>query len=528
MSGHLLGYVMDAFVAVAKPPVSNVLPLSTELDGQLTDDPANWRALVVRILDRYVDPLLYRGDTPSSSGSVMKGLPSQWVPGAPGSAAIAWNTEARLRQVLADPADIALTLPVTNTLPNAKTDVLDYKLRSFQRPGQTLAALELYLDYVAGGRALAASVTATKSSAKRAVLDLVELEAFLVRYSSAVIAAADAGASLAEALALYRVEGDLVAPMSDAYLTERLPPLRERLDVRYLGLDTDAVRETLLRGLWSYPFRTLAPRALASSPSVLPSDGPARNLAEQQIKSFSLVLWMLVIGGLDIVAKTLFLPLPPISFREHVAKFSDEYRISLGLPSETAHRKAEFDAVFNDLKIAWPPDVNGRVIVVPNTPVLLVSFVLALCLLVYRRGHAHGGGPFIQPPPGLEYLAYNVQAERVTKEKDRFVHLLASAAVAAANSHAATFAPLRNRLAPLGLPTRLPLDPVEEDPKDHIAVFDKLTAAPTDFLGDATNSDLIADFILRAEHADWSAYEANRGNLARYRKVFAFYKVLLS
>ena len=545
MSLLLLAHVVDGLVAAVKPVGPDVLPPNSEINTQLTDIPANWRKLVIRVLDGYIDPL-------------MNGLPSKLAPGAPGGAAVPWNTEARIRQVMADPSSVVVPPVFTNTLPLSKVEKPDYKLRRYQkgRTDDVLAAFNLYINYVAAGRMLAASVTATKLAAKVAVRDLCALEAFLVRYSAAINAAADAGVSLAETLALYRAEGDLVAPMSVDHLIDRLP-VNESLKVKNLGFDTEFVKPTLERALWSYPFKALAsPQNLNIKMDVLPALGPARNDAEKRARIIALINWMTVIGGLDYLVQQVT-DISPGSFKSFITPFMHDWRSNLGIPSRMADRETEFDAVFADLTcMPWPADVNGRVVVAPKTPVKLVSFALTLAMLLSRLNKTQGKGPFIEPHTDLKYLAYNLQHARSdsVKKKDRFIHLLASAAVAAAKSTKfgslkLALKPLKEKPAPSGLPVELKKNPAN-DATDHVAVFDMLMAAPEKFLEDAPSANLLAEFVLRAEGPastsgndwsgfggppagtpsgnDWSGFEENRGNLARYRKLLAFYTALLT
>ncbi len=514
MPAFLLANIVHEFVLAAKPIAPDVLPGPAEIDTQLTNAPANWATLLIRVLDTYIDPLFTN-------------IPTTAVSGTPGGAAVAWNTEAQIHKVMTAPTSVVFALPVTNTLPLSKADVLDYKLRSFQRAGDILKALDIYLSYIGSGRSLPPPLTATKNAAKGAIRDLVVLEAFLVRYAATINAAATAGISLAETLALYRVEGDLAAPLSNVHILDRLP-VNEKINIENLGDDTHSVSLTLQRGLWSYPFKALAPRALGLPAGTLPV-GAARAAAEQQAKCFALIHWMILIGGLDLISNAVSLPISPLGFRALITTVMQNWRMARGLSSIKKHREDEFDRVMLDLKCIWPADANGRLIVVPDTPVLLATFALTQAVLLFGLDHTKANGPFIQPHPDLTYLAYNLQHARsnADKTRDRYIHLLASAAVAAAKSTNPTFAPLKAKLAPLGLPNKLQKDP-KVDSSEHVSVFDKLTAIPTKFLDDATNSGLLADFILRAEHKDWNPYEPNRGNLARYRKLLEFYRGLLS
>ena len=516
MSPPLFANAVFAMAAVPKPVAVPVLPESAELNVQLGNTPVTWAALLTRVLDTYIDPLY-------------NALPATPVEGAAGSGPVAWNTEAQIRTVMSDPASVAFVPPVTNTLLLSKASVLDFKLRTFQ-PGTNdiLNALDTYLDYIAAGRSLAPALTSSKVVANRAVRELVALEAFLIRFTAAIGAAAAADMSLAETLALYRVEGNLTAPMSAAHLADRLP-VNEEMTVRNLGLDTGNVSLTLKRALWSYPFKTLAPRALGISAAALPAVGAVRATAELRAKYFALLHWMLVIAGLDFLSSRVNLPIEIMNFKTLVTTFMNELRKRRGLPSAMPAMEAEFDSVVVDLTCTWPANANGRVVIAPTTPTLLATFCLTQAMGFSRLDHIDGSGPFIEPDTDLKYLAYNLQHARSADDntEDRFIHLLASAAVAAAKSTKPTFAPLKAKLAPLGLPAKLVKDP-RADPSDHIDVFDMLTASPTSFLDDAANFGLLADFVLRAEHADWKAFEENRGNLARYRKLLTYYNALLS
>lgn len=516
MSPLLLAEASFALVAAVKPKAVPLLPPKAELDTQLGNAQASWATLLTRVLDSHIEPLF-------------TAIPGTAIEGAPGSGPVAWDTVPQIRQVMSVAASVTFALPATNSLPLSKADVLDFKLRVFQ-PGTNdiLNALDTYLDYAAAGRVLAPALIATKDSAKNAIRELVALEAFLIRYSAAINASAASDLSLAETLALYRVEGNLIAPMSATHLADRLP-VNEQIDIENLGEDTGNVSLTMQRALWSYPFKALAVRALGISPAALPAAGAARAVAELRAKGFALLHWMLMTAGLDFLSQRVGLPIDSLTFRSLVTRFSDALRTVRGLPAALATRETEFDSVIVDLTVSWPSDANGHVVIAPNTPVLLASYCLTQGMLLSRLDHTEGNGPFIEPHSDLRYLAYNLQHARSSSDKtlDRFIHLLASAAVAAAKSTKPAFATLKSKLAPLGLPNTLTKDP-ESDPSDHVGVFDKLTASPAKFLDDVTNSGLLAEFVLRAEHADWSTFEKNRGNLARYRKLLAYYSALLS
>ena len=520
MSVGLFARVLDGMVAAVAPPPAPTLPAPSELDAQLTNNAANWTAAIAGYIDFHVRPRY-------------QAVPATAVAGIPAAVPVAWNTESQLRKVLSVPA--AAPGPETNSLPLAIIGVLDWKLRHFQRADDVLKGLDLYIAYTGNGDVIPASATTSKVIAKRSMRDLGAFDAFLVRLSASINAAAIANVSLAEVLALYRTEGDLIAPISQRHLDDRLP-VNEKLEDISLGLiDSPNVFPTMERGLWSYPFSIAATRALSVRPDALPLLVLTRTAAEQRAKCFALIHWMIVIAGLDFLSNQV-VSFDPAAFRTVVTNFMDDNRGGGRAPATMADMGARYDAVFADLTCTWPATAAGRIVVAPNTPVLLASFALTEGMLLLGLDKDKGKGPFIQPIPALKYFAYNLQHARsnVDKNRDRFIHALASAAVAAARSTNAKFASLKAKLAPLiaspypaGLPNRLQLDP-ERVSSEHVIVFDLLEAAPTSFLSDAANVALLADFVLKAELADWLTFDRNRGNLGRYQKSLAFYKRLLA
>lgn len=512
MSVNLLAHLLDAIVLAQAPPPQLILPNRMKLDAQLNDnDPLNWREHIIDYIDSHVRKRY-------------KEIPGTPVAGAPGGAPAAWDPPPRIRRALAAASTVTWTKPDTNSLPKAKPNIMDFKLRAFQRVDDVLAGFDLFQTYLSG-TSLPATATASKLAAKTAMRDLGAFDAFLVRYSAAINAAAAASVSLAEVFALYRTEADLVAPISMQRLDDQLP-VNEKLEDISLGNHTEIVFETMIRGLWSYPFNLMFPLEAA-----LP-DVAARGPFNAKIKSFALDHWMLIIGGLDYMDKRITDRLDRVDVHDTITKFMDENRVGHGQPTNINAQKTAFAAVFADLECKWPTPpttVSDRVVVAPKSPVLLTSFVLTEAMLLFGLNKDAGSGPFIEPIPDLKYLAYNLQHARsnVDPTKDRFIQCLASAAVAAAKQSNPKFAALKARLKPIGLPAELAFDP-ELFPDEHVDVFNKLTAAPIRFIYEPSNVALLADFVLRAEHAEWGAFEKNRSNLARYQTLITFYKALLA
>jgi hypothetical protein len=512
MRPNLLSLVVDGVLA-KQPKQPFPLPDAVELQSQLTPQQQKWRELIVGYIDGHIAPR-YRA------------LPSDAVPGAPGAAAQRWDLPPRILQALAPSASVTWTLPQTNHLPRAAVARPDYKLRGLHTRDDVAAGFALLGQYLSS-QSLPAWPTASKVAATQAMNQLAAVDAFLVRWSGAIAAAAASRTSLAEMLALYRTEGDLIAPVSDAHVEDRLPTGEWLEDISMPEPHRSNIFPTMRRGLWSYRFDRLLPSITSWPP------GAALVAAlEPLVKLLALFDWMVVMGGLDFVAqivKALGDQRSVESIRGVLVEFMVENRFGHGLPADADAQEGVLDAILDDIQVRWPVEITGRIVVAPETPQRLVAFVMTEAMLFFGLNKDWGQGPFIEPPASLRYLAYNLQHARSNSlpDDDRFIHLLASAAVAANRQSSPTFATLKAQLAPLGLRELLRHDPKDRS-DEHVEEFQKLSAPPDAFLDDPANVDLLADFVLRAEHGHWNAFEKNRGNLARFRTLLAFYSTLLA
>ena len=506
-----LTLLLNSTLGVGVPTAPPLLPTWSELNTQLTNDPVHWRAMIVSYITDHVGPRL-------------AALPTTAVRGAPASAAQRWDTMPRLRQVMSKPSAVTgWAKPVTNQLPNATVSSFDYKLRGFQGHDDISAGLDLLEAYLPKST-LPPGASANKQVARQSVLNLGALDAFLVRHGAAIKAAAVTQMSLAEVLAVSRTEGDLISPLSLLRFDERWPYYEFLTDISLGPVHTPIVLETMRRGLWSFPFNQMF-----AAGATLPADAAAKAAFEAAIKSFALGHWLLVIGGLDFLAQRIPHVMDAADMRTVVTNFMDENRVWHGAPSNLVARQNEFDTLFASLGVRWPTSTTGRVAVAPQKPELLVSFVLTEALFFFTLDKDQGQGPFVEPPPSLKYLAYNLQHARsnALSEDDRFIHCLSSAAVAANRDVRPEFAPLKGLLALLGLRSALLLDP-KVDSSEHVEEFNKLTGPPAHFLATSANFDLLADYVLRAPDGPWHAFAANRANLARYRQLLAYYSALLA
>ncbi|MCA3260041.1 MAG: hypothetical protein ING46_18460 [Rubrivivax sp.] len=519
MNVNLLALLIDGLLgakpAAAAPPL---LPDDVELQTQLTDQPAAWRTLIVGYIENHVAPR-YRA------------IPGLSVRGAPGSTAQSWNTPARIQQALTAASALPTwTRPSANQLPLASPGPLDRKLRSFRGPDDAASGFKLLGQYLSGV-SLPPSAVASKVAATQTMLWLSALDAFFVRWIGVISAAEATNASIAEILALYRTEGDLTAPLSLKHVEERLPIAEWIRDISLDEPGRSRILPTIRLGLWSYPADVLFPPTGTWPPTAV-----EKQAQEALYKRLALVNWLVIIGGLDFMIERYYKEdgdSPPpqrqvTRLRTAVLEFMAGNRMGHRDNNDTSAQVAAYEAVMSDLTLVWPADRSGRVIVAPTTPERLVALALTEAGLFFSLPKDKGQGPVVEPPLALRYLAYNLQHARSSKpEFDRFIHCLSSAAVAANRQSDAKFAALKAALAPLGLRKKLALDP-EVDSSEHVDEFEKLSTPPDAFFDDPANMALLADFVLRAEHGHWQAFEKNRGNLARYRTLLAFYGALLA
>lgn len=523
MAVDLMSVLLDGLLAAAPAAPPLPLPPSRATDQQLGQDANAWRALLVRYLEVQLAPR-YRA------------LPDLVVRGVPGAAPRRWDLTPQLQQVMRAASTVpGWVEPQTHSLPNSQIERYDFKLRGLQGTADIAGGFALLGTYLSS-QSLPPTAIASRAAARTALDSLVAFNAFLIRFGACIAAASAARVSLAEALALYRTEGDLVAPLSADHLDEGWPFLaHESMKGIHLTEYAPIVMPTMKRGLWSFPLDPPLPPALPPEP-----EKAAFGLL---VKMFALGHWMVIIGGLDL----LFIRIKGVTqnaiaeaqakgaafdvnemfelYADMVTGFMSENRGYLGLPSGLRDQEAAFRAVFDDLQVRWPATKAGRVVVVPKHPERLVTFVLSEALLFFQLEKDQGEGPFVAPPDRLKYLAYNLQHKRshVALEDDRFAHLLVSAAARAQADGRATFAALRAKLEPLNLVRDLPNEP-KKDPSLHVAEFNKLTG----FLSSAADFDLLADYILRAPLGPWYSFIENRANVARYHKLLAYYTALLA
>lgn len=515
------GVLAGAVVAQAPPPGEFPFPKNAAILTELGNTATNWPLVIQRHLEDFVLPQY-------------QAIPATPVAAVQLGAKVAWNTQAQIGKIVRKETDLAFTPPPTNSLPTALFARFDFKLHQLQdNPGHDIAnGFKLVIEYsTAVPQTVPAYAYSSQNAAMQAIKNLAAFEGFCIRLASAINAAARAGVSLSETLALWRTEGDLLVPWSDAR-RQAGAPTYDVINGIALGVDTEEVFFSMKRGLWTFTYERLIPLV------GLPANAADKILAENAFKLKAFVQWSLVTAGLDFFWKNIAFNFGNRNgFVSAVAAFLNDHHNALAGTSldERPAREADCNLVLNDLECYLPVAPNQRVIVAPKDPVKLISLMLGEALIFAELDTTAGKGPVIAPTPKLKYLAYHCQDHRHPNEpeKDKFTLMLVSAAVAAAHGPAGA---LKTSLAPY---VADPLFPKSADLKDldfktpavvgdttgHVAGYQKLLAGGW---FNPANLEMLADFMLVATSAQWAGWAELRGNMARYLKLLKYYEKLLS
>jgi len=485
--------VLRALIEAANPKPLEIIADNAKLNAKLTNNSTTQR----QVLKNLIEEIVILAETLEND--------YQFTP-------------AKLQALQRDPSLVPWTPPAANTLPKATPERPDHKLgRFFQFDIHN--GLTIVQDFRTQN---SWSYPTNLAEARQQCLELIALQGCYIRVTASIVAAGQAAVTLAEALALFRTEGDLVAPLPQWNLQQKYPPIETALDFEFSSpppVDVKlAIKPTMKHGLWSLPkatFLVLLPKAAGASPE----------LWEEAVKLLAFLHWHLVVAGLDFMFTKVW---TGGDILEEYYAFGMALRTANGMSigSTRLEREASYDKQLDQLKFT---EKNGLLVVAPTDPVLLLSGILATALLLMKAPGKPGmDGPFILPVPALRYLAYNTQDTRHLTDptKDKFSWVLASAAVALAKKPVppdyckAAHAMVRA----LGFLTEK-LPGVADGAKEASAKHgDVATKIKTNF--NETEMKELAQFILRAEPADWGSFRKHRSNAARYARLLAYYEVV--
>src|SRR3954468_3450101 len=511
--------IAGAVPRVARPPNGFAFAGNAAIRAELTNTRANWPVVIKHHLDDFVLPQYQQ-------------IPATAVAGVPGGAKVAWNTPARIDAITRKQADVAFTEPATNDFARATVARFDFKLRQLQEnPGDDIAnGWKLVKDYTTGGNVVPAAAYSARPAAVQAINNLAAFEGFCIRLASAIGAADRAGVSLAETLALWRTEGDLLTPYSELRRSAGAPAC-DVIPSISLGADTAEVFVSMQRGLWSFTYDRVIPTGL-------PADAVQKTHVEHAFRVYAFAHWSLVAAGLDFFWKMIPIDLNDrAAFVDALAQFLNANHVARagGVGDFTASLKAACTAVLDDLACTLPTDSTKRAVVAPKTPSMLLSLIVSEALIFAELGTAAGNGPVVTPTAKLKYLSYHCQDHRHRTDamQDKFTLMLVSAAVAAARGPAGA---LKTSLAPFAADPLFPKSSdlkspvfntaaVTGDTSGHLKAYQKLADAGW---WTPTNVDNLADFMLVAKSDHWQGWDDLRGNMARYRKLGAYYEALFA
>jgi hypothetical protein len=514
---------VDVIAGAVAPAVSSAgftFPTGAAIRAELTSAPAHWPVVIAHHLDDFVLPR-------------WQAIPATAVAGALGGTKAAWNTPAQIDAIVRKQSDVAFTLPATNSLSRANVSRFDFKLHQLQEsPGDDIAnGWQLVKDYSSAAPAtVPPSAYSSQAAAVQAIRNLAAFEGLCIRLAGAIAAADRAGVSLSETLALWRTEGDLLAPYSNARRSARAPAC-DVIPAISLGADTTEVFATMQFGLWS----TTYDRLIATG---LPANAAQQAVIDDAFRLRAFIHWSLIGAGLDFFWKNITVTYTDrAGTLESIAELLNRHHIFHAgtLADFKPAIKADCAAVLDDLVCVLPAAANQRVIVAPKTPSTLVAWALGEALIFAALDTATGQGPVVTPTPKLKYLAYHCQDHRHRTDvaQDKFTLMLVSGAVAAARGPAGA---LRTSLASYAADASFPksadlgsLDfttpAVSGDASGHLTAYQKLSDGGW---WTTANVDSLADFILVATPAQWQGWDDLRGNMARYEKLRAYYDALLS
>ena len=358
-------------------------------------------------------------------------------------------------------------------------------------------------------------VTDTTDHAVDAVMDLRRLNDVLLRVRIAQKAFSDLGIPIEQVLAIYRVEGNLNVMPSLASINLKIPS-----------------------GTKDYPTHT--------SLDKLPDIGRliqvfARSkmgmFSDPQILDFALLVWLVQIGGLDVVGKMGALP-PPL--RDHFIDWSGSNWQKAGFPAPPGktHPQAaaqRWDAMIAQLALQRITSGADEIWVVNvKDPLQFVAMILEEELVFQKRLAQIDSFISTVPPalagktldPVMSYLHYHGIAS------EQFKPILARAIVAASRTTGSRYRPLRSAISnDADFQKQMPVLRLMESQPEDIASKLALTVwlGVEAWLVKANHLDLLIDFLGTFGIVQpWKSWGELRVNMSRYRVLLSYYQNLMA
>jgi hypothetical protein len=508
-----LAQVLVEVLGKVQPKPSALVVGNTDIDAKLTTNPATQRSVLADVMDAHLSPLLTSllGPLPDGHGF----------------------SQAALDKLQSAAGSLPTAPFHGNSLPTSGFRFPDIKLRFFGRLNKKTKDWNFYHDIAAAATRLRSHMATpgtwdhphSLSEARAQYLAFFALKAFYIRIIACSYAARFSSSTLAEAMALFMCEGEMVVPMPMWHLDGHLPALDEQFDFFYSPVERKPdLASTMAQGLWS---KDLA--AFRKEWGI-----PGKDILDPVLTRCALLAalldWHLIVIGYDYLTARVFARANakgganPQRLVDELASFS----VDIGMAGDSAEAVTVITGLLNSL--SWHV-MHDRIVVAPQDPVKLLTYVLTsgLCFM-QKAGDAAVDGPFLAVPASLSYLAHNTSDRRHKTEalKDKYAWIMASAAVALSRK---AVAPPYCAAAHAAIAALRPIPTLPDIPEfssvgsdEHAALAGKVAAA----LKTPALQAEFAEFVVRAEADEWAGWTKHRANLARYLRTLRWYQALTS
>lgn len=342
-----------------------------------------------------------------------------------------------------------------------------------------------------------------------ALRQLRRVDDVLIRVLAVKQASVATGVSMAEAMALYRTEGNLDVPAGFHSLLGLIPSDSPTALSFLVHMPPHPVSDSRM-----FPHLVWFSRHSGTYLGFTIAFPPSGAAATFNLKEPALIDWMLQLNGLDDLQKLYGnAQRPSRPMRDDFAVWSQKNWTHAGVKSTMTAAAARWDSLVNNLEAT--PVTTGQTaafLVTPKVPVTFVAGVLAEGLMLMR---ASGGTDLFR------YLVYHAG-------KEQAIAIMIRGLIAALKTTGTRYKPLRDAIIAdkafnsklVKLTSKVEL---ETDTKRAIA---ELISALSEFerwlsVDSDLKVPLMSDFL---ETAGWPSWKEHRGNLSRFLQLLDYYR----
>jgi hypothetical protein len=368
------------------------------------------------------------------------------------------------------------------------------------------------------GRALASGsgvIPDTISDKIDAVRQLRRVDDILIRVLAAKQAALATGVPMAEAMALYRIEGNLDVPAGSSSLVGIVPsdsptPLSRVAHMPPHPSNSDNAR-MFPHLVWFSRHSGFYGRFTIAFP-------PSSAAAMFALKEPALVDWFLHICGFDDLQTKVYAKAQDLSrpMRDMFAEWSEANWTAVRVPSTKVAAADRWDSLVNNLEArAVTTGATPAFSVTPKMPVTFVAGVLAEGLVLLRaRGSTET----------FRYLSYNAG-------RNQAYAIAIRGLIAARKTTGTRYKPLRDAIAADAAFTvaLTSLESRVRSERDTGRAVAELLSGRPDFVrwlsaDEAVKAPLLGDFLETASTTIWPSWKEHRGNLSRFLQLLDYYR----